>query len=344
LLFTLAVSVAAAVLFGLAPALESTKPDLVSALKSTAGAESKRHRLVGRNALVIAQVAGSLLLLIAGTQAYRGASLLLSAPAGFRSTHILLASFNPTLARDSAEQTKQFYKQLLDQARVLPGVKSAALAQAVPYVPMPPGRRVARERTDTSQRREPLRDNLGRRIGRLWPIFRITLSGTLTTLYTFCASGEQPCADGSQPYAGLVQGSDGNFYGTTYDGGAYDYGTVFKITPSGTLTMLHSFCSQPNCNDGANPEAGLVQAIDGNFYGTALFGGTYSDGTVFKITPSGTLTMLHGFDYTDGAHPGGRLVQTSNGNFYGTTGAGGNYDDGTVFRLGVVHTCATCRP
>lgn len=145
LLFTLVVSVASVVLFGLAPALQSTKPDLVSALKSTAAAEGKRHRLVGRNALVIAQVAGSLLLLIAGTQAYRGASLLLSAPAGFRSTHILLASFNPTLARDSAQQTKQFYKQLLDQARVLPGVKSAALAQAVPYVPMPPAIRVIPE-------------------------------------------------------------------------------------------------------------------------------------------------------------------------------------------------------
>ncbi len=145
LLFTFAVSVASAALFGLAPALQSTKPDLVSALKSTAAAEGKRHRLLGRNALVIAQVAGSLLLLILGTQAYRGASILLAAPAGFRTTHILLASFNPMLARNSAEQTKQFYKRLLDQARVLPSVKSAALAQSVPYVPMPPAIRVIPE-------------------------------------------------------------------------------------------------------------------------------------------------------------------------------------------------------
>ena len=93
----------------------------------------------------MAQVAVSLLLLIVGTQAYRGASILLSAPPGFRSTHILLASFNPTLARNSAEQTKQFYKRLLEQARNLPGVKSAALAQAVPYVPMPPAIRVIPE-------------------------------------------------------------------------------------------------------------------------------------------------------------------------------------------------------
>ncbi len=145
LLFTLLVSVVSVILFGLAPALQSTKPDLASALKSKAGADGKRSRLLGRNALVIAQVAASLLLLVAGTQAYRGASILLSAPAGFRSTNILLASFNPTLARNSAEQTKLFYKRLLDQARVLPGVKSAALAQAVPYVPMPPAIRVIPE-------------------------------------------------------------------------------------------------------------------------------------------------------------------------------------------------------
>ena len=145
LLFTLAVSIVSVILFGLAPALESTKPDLVSALKSTAGTAGKRSRLLGRNALVIAQVAASLLLLVAGTQAYRGASILLSAPAGFRSTNILLASFNPTLARNSAEQTKQFYRRLLEQAQVLPGVKSAALAQAVPYVPMPPAIRVVPE-------------------------------------------------------------------------------------------------------------------------------------------------------------------------------------------------------
>lgn len=117
LLFTLAISILSAVLFGLAPARQSTRPDLVAALKSTAAAEGKRQRLLGRNALVIAQVAGSLVLLVFATQAYRGASMLLSAPPGFRTTHILLASFNPTLARNTPEQTKQFYKQLLDHAR-----------------------------------------------------------------------------------------------------------------------------------------------------------------------------------------------------------------------------------
>jgi len=165
-------------------------------------------------------------------------------------------------------------------------------------------------------------------------IFKITPAGTLTTLYSFCA---QPnCTDGSGPDGALVQGTDGNLYGTTQSGGAYDYGTVFKITPSGMLTMLHSFCSQSNCNDGANPEAGLVQAIDGNFYGTATFGGTYGDGTVFKITPSGTLTTLYNFDLFDtsnGARPTAGLVQATDGNFYGTTQQGGGSDSGTVFKI-----------
>jgi predicted permease len=135
LLFTLLISVASAVLFGLTPALQTTKPDLVPALKSAGAAPGKRRRLLGRNALVIAQVAGSLVLLVFGTQAYRGASILLTGPAGFRTTHVLLASFNPRLARDSAEQTKEFYRRLLDQARTLPAVKSAALSQAVPIIP-----------------------------------------------------------------------------------------------------------------------------------------------------------------------------------------------------------------
>lgn len=135
LLFTLLVSMASAVLFGLAPALQSTRPDLVPALKSGSGGEGKRRRLLGRNTLVIVQVAGSLILLVFAAQAYGGMSVLLSSPAGFRTDHILMASFDPSLARDSADQTKGFYKQLLDQARTLPGVKSAALTHAMPMVP-----------------------------------------------------------------------------------------------------------------------------------------------------------------------------------------------------------------
>jgi macrolide transport system ATP-binding/permease protein len=135
LLFTILASVASALLFGLAPALQSTRPDLVPALKSGKSNDGKRRRFLGRNTLVIAQVAGALLLLVCATQAYRGASMVRSAPAGFRTNHLLIASFNPTLARYTPDRAKGFYKLLLERARNLPGVKSAALAQAVPLMP-----------------------------------------------------------------------------------------------------------------------------------------------------------------------------------------------------------------
>jgi len=140
-------------------------------------------------------------------------------------------------------------------------------------------------------------------------VFKITPSGTLTTLYWFCS--QTNCTDGNNPESGLVQATNGDIYGTTYDGGANgDYGTVFRITPGGTLTTLYSFCSQPNCTDGGGPEAGLVQGTDGNLYGTTVYGGANGAGTVFRITPSGTLTTLHSFDGADGAGPSfGALVQ-----------------------------------
>ena len=149
-----------------------------------------------------------------------------------------------------------------------------------------------------------------------------TPSGTLTTLYSFAGS------DGAQPTAGLVQGSDGNLYGTT----SADGGTVFKITPSGALTTLYNFGG----SDGVKPYAGLVQGSDGNFYGTTYYGGENDLGTVFpKITPGGTLTTLHSFAGGDGAQPGAALVQASDGNFYGTTEFGGvdGTDVGTVFKI-----------
>jgi len=177
-------------------------------------------------------------------------------------------------------------------------------------------------------------------------VFKISLAGTLTTLYNFCF--QSGCADGENPYAGLVQGSDGNFYGTTHAGGANGVGTVFKITPAGTLTTLWSFCSYAQCEDGESPYAGLVQGSDGNFYGTTYEGGCVAyfkhaclaegEGTLFKITPSGTLTVLYSFcistGCTDGANPyAAGLVQGSDGNFYGMTYAGGAYDNGTVFKI-----------
>jgi uncharacterized repeat protein (TIGR03803 family) len=168
-------------------------------------------------------------------------------------------------------------------------------------------------------------------------VFKVTPTGTLTTLYKFCSQAN--CTDGSAPYGGLVQGTDGNFYGTTYGGGTsgFSSGTVFKITPTGTLTTLYSFCSQHDCPDGAHPYAGLVQATDGNFYGTTSMGGNSSNnGTFFRITPSGTLTTLHSFcsqyPCPDGGVPWAALTQATDGNLYGTTFGGAGYNNGTVFK------------
>jgi uncharacterized protein (TIGR03437 family) len=160
-------------------------------------------------------------------------------------------------------------------------------------------------------------------------VFKITPTGTLTTLYNFTGP------DGANPGAGLVQGADGNFYGTTPTGGADNCqtdnspgcGTIFKITPEGVLTTLHSF----SVTDGANPATGLVQGADGNFYGTSPDGGSgncqgpYNNGcgTIFKITPQGTFTLLHSFNIVDGTQPEGALLQAADGNFYGHTVFGG---------------------
>jgi uncharacterized repeat protein (TIGR03803 family) len=156
----------------------------------------------------------------------------------------------------------------------------------------------------------------------------MTPGGMLTTLHSF------DLTDGEYPYAGLVQATDGNFYGTTY--GTFsegdNYGTVFEINSSGTLNTLHNFCSQTNCADGASPMAGLVQATDGNFYGTTEDGG--DEGTAFEITPGGVLTALHDFFGPGGEFPIGGVVQGTNGIFYGTTPLGGT-DYGTVYSLSV---------
>jgi len=165
-------------------------------------------------------------------------------------------------------------------------------------------------------------------------VFEITPAGKLTTLYTFCS--KSGCPDGSLPYAGLVQGTNGNFYGTTQNGGATNNGTVFEITPTGRLTTLHSFCIS-GCGDGANPYGGLVQAANGNFYGTTYYGGAYSQGTAFEMTPAGKLTRLYSFcaksGCGDGANPNAGLVQGTNGDLYGTTYGGGANNDGTVFAI-----------
>src|ERR1039457_3016381 len=165
-------------------------------------------------------------------------------------------------------------------------------------------------------------------------VFKITLGGTLTTLHRFCS--QTNCPDGYLPLAALFQAANGDFYGTTYYGGTSgNYGTVFKITPGATLTTLHNFCSQTDCTDGQYPDAGLVQATNGDFYGTTQ-GAANKRGTVFKITPSGTLTTLYRFcsqtNCTDGALPKG-LVEDTAVVLYGTTYFGGTNNHGTVFKI-----------
>jgi uncharacterized repeat protein (TIGR03803 family) len=160
-------------------------------------------------------------------------------------------------------------------------------------------------------------------------VFEITLAGKLTTLYSFCSQSN--CADGSGPYGGLVLGRDGNFYGTTSQGGADGVsGTVFRIKPGGTLTTLHSF----NGADGAAPRAPMILATDGNFYGITQNGGPiFNAGTIFKITPTGTLTTLHSLGSGDGSFANGPLVQGADGNFYSTTEMGGAHGFGTIFKI-----------
>jgi uncharacterized repeat protein (TIGR03803 family) len=157
-------------------------------------------------------------------------------------------------------------------------------------------------------------------------VFRITTNGALTALYSF-TNGH----DGAYPAAGLMQANDGNLYGATEDGGTNGYGVVFRIATNDIFTPLYSFTEG---HDGAYPEATLVQANDGNLYGTTYEGGTNSYGAVFGITTNGVLTPLYSFtDGHDGANPFAGLAQANNGNLYGTAAGGGTNDDGTVFEF-----------
>ena len=152
---------------------------------------------------------------------------------------------------------------------------------------------------------------------------KVELSGqTFTTLASFDqTNGGGPfCGGGSS----LTQGTDGELYGTTQEGGAYSLGTVFKVSLQGAITALHSF----HGSDGSTPCAGLLLANDGNFYGVTSAGGLNGYGTVFKITRQGVLATLHSFDNTDGATPVATLIQSTSGVLYGTTQYGGASNSG----------------
>ena len=173
--------------------------------------------------------------------------------------------------------------------------------------------------------------------GNFGTVYAITPSGSETTLHSFCQFAG--CTDGGFPVSVLVQGADGNLYGSTGTFGANQKGTVFEITPGGGLTTLYSFCALSNCLDGWGLRPGVVAGNDGNFYGVTGFGGGSSNcgpntgcGTVFKVTPNGVLTTLHTFSSSDGAFPVG-LVLGSDGNFYGATSEGGTFNKGVFFEI-----------
>jgi uncharacterized repeat protein (TIGR03803 family) len=155
-------------------------------------------------------------------------------------------------------------------------------------------------------------------------VFRVTPDGVLTPLVFFAS------ANGSNPSAGVIQGNDGNFYGTTRSGGTTDRGTIFRMTPSGHLTSMSSFA-----DNGRNPNSSLVEGNDGVLFGTASEGGSRELGSVFKLMPSGKLTTLVSFDGTNGGFPLNGLVKAGDGNFYGTTSGGTRAQTfhGTVFKM-----------
>ena len=175
-------------------------------------------------------------------------------------------------------------------------------------------------------------------------VYRLAPDGTLTTLHDFGAyidQRQQTNADGVGPHR-LVQGSDGDFYGTAFSGGTAGRGTAYKVTAGGAFTLLYEFAATAaGVNaDGAGPGAALIQGADGNFYGTATTGGPNAQGTVFQLTPSGTLTTVHAFAPTagdgtngEGASPSGALLQSNDGTFYGTATNGGADARGAVFSM-----------
>jgi uncharacterized repeat protein (TIGR03803 family) len=166
-------------------------------------------------------------------------------------------------------------------------------------------------------------------------VFKMSTGGVPTTLYTFCS--QTSCADGSFPYGGATLGFDGNFHGTTHNGGASAAGTVFKITPTGRLTTQWSF---DNLTDDSVPFYPLLQGQDGNYYGISVgeYNGQY--GAFFKVTAAGAFTTVADFNFTNGDLPN-LPTQGTDGNFYGTTELGGSLSQGVIYKItaaGVITT------
>lgn len=155
----------------------------------------------------------------------------------------------------------------------------------------------------------------------LGTFFRISSTGEFTVLHHFSS------ADGGSVGL-LIQASDGNFYGTIYENGASNNGAIVKITSTGTVTTFYSFAGG---QDGSQPQGGLLQATDGNFYGTLNQEGANGGGTLYRVTPDGVFTKLHDFSVETGWYPQNTPMQHTTGKIYGTAHAGGDNNYGTVW-------------
>ena len=160
-------------------------------------------------------------------------------------------------------------------------------------------------------------------------VFKLDAGGNNTALYSFTGG-----LDGAAPGSGLLRDTQGNLYGTTVNGGSLGHGVVFKLDPTGNETVLHDF--NQGIFDGFEPRSGLTRDAVGNFYGTTTYGETGGgNGTVYKLTPDGTFTLLHSFTWgADGAFPWAGVILDKAGNLYGTTTrGGGSCDCGVVFKI-----------
>ncbi|HEX3653779.1 MAG TPA: choice-of-anchor tandem repeat GloVer-containing protein [Rhizomicrobium sp.] len=166
-------------------------------------------------------------------------------------------------------------------------------------------------------------------------IYKLTPDGSETLVHSFVLGDN----NGYNPYGGVtVDRATGDLYGTTEFGGASDAGVIWKLAANGTYSLLHTF---DDTSDGRQPRWHLVQDHKGNFYGVALFGGSGGDGTVFKLAPDGTFTVLHSFTGSDGNNPVGRLERDRTGNLYGVTFLGGAHNWGSVYKIAADGTFST---
>ena len=166
-------------------------------------------------------------------------------------------------------------------------------------------------------------------------VFKVDTSGNETVLYSFAGTG---AGDGEYPNATLLRDTQGNLYGTTESGGAFGYGTVFKLSAAGAETVLHSFTGTGG--DGKFPFGGVARDGQGNLYGTTNTGGVFGVGTVFRVDATGNETVLYSFTGTgsDGKSPYAGVVRDAQGNLYGTTESGGTSNVGTVFKVDATGT------